>query len=107
MLSIIYRVVLMDPDESEAVIASGEYDWLCQDWRCPARDHCGKHFGLSRRYAAMLEQREDEALVVPARTGRRCRHYERATRDHFAESLGQPPRFPRLVHERLADDPPG
>lgn len=97
MFEIIYRVVLIDPDESEACIASGEYDWLCQDWQCPSRGQCGKHFGLSRQYAAMAEQAEGEALVCPRRAGTRCRHFEYATRDHFAESLGQEPAFIRPI----------
>jgi hypothetical protein len=82
-----YRPIFTDPDESDAVIASGK-KWLCQDWRCPARNDCGRHFGLSKAYAAM-ELVKTTALCVPTRKGHDCRHFKPATRDYFAESLGQ------------------
>lgn len=90
----VVRVMHSDRALSDKCIADGKYKWLCQDWSCPSRDFCGKHFGLSERYAAMQEQRADEALVRPTRGELRCEHFIPATRDHFAESLGQTRVFP-------------
>jgi len=105
MFQVEYRCVSINHAESDGIIVSGQYrQWLCQDWRCPKRTHCGKHFGLSKRYAEMSDQRPDEALLMPSRTDNGCRHYKRATRDHFATSLGQQPGFPVLAIVKEAGD---
>ena len=88
MFELIVRECPTDHARSDALIAAG-WKWFCQDWRCPSKSICGRHFGLSKRYAAMEEQPEDEALVCPSRQGRRCKHFVLAERDFFAESLGQ------------------
>jgi len=90
---VIYRVVEIDAPTSDRYIAAG-WRWLCQDWACPKMGHCGKHFGLSKRYAAMQEQPKGEALLTPSRSEAGCRHYVRGEQDHFAASLGQRPAFP-------------
>lgn len=87
MFKIEYRPVFTDRDESDAVIASGK-KWLCQDWGCPCRYNCGRHFGLSKAYAAM-DLVKTTALCVPTRGEQSCQHFKPATRDYFAESLGE------------------
>ena len=90
MFKIITLPVYVDRDESENIIGSGVYpNWNCQDWQCPSRNICGRHFGLSKRYAAMSEMGADDALCIPHRGGDKCDHYTDATFDHFAASLGE------------------
>lgn len=69
--------------------------WLCSDWRCPSRDYCGKHFWLSKEYAAM--NMDHPRLIEPHRNGDQCQHYTVATRDYFAESLGEVRVFSRAT----------
>ncbi|HEX2255625.1 MAG TPA: hypothetical protein VHG92_02800 [Afifellaceae bacterium] len=30
--------------------------WLCEDWACPARVSCARHFGRSSLYGALRER---------------------------------------------------
>ena len=91
MFQIVRLPVYVDHEESERAIRSGFYpNWKCQDWRCPSHDICGRHFGLSQRYAAMGEMKADDALCSPRRTGVKCEHFTAATYDHFAKAfIGQ------------------
>lgn len=81
----IQRIRSIDARESDAVIRAGETMWMCQDWGCPARVSCGRHFGLSRHYAAMTVF--PGALVTPSREGESCQHYRWTNKDHFATSV--------------------
>jgi hypothetical protein len=72
--SVIIKPIYWRGPESEAVIASGKR-WLCQDWRCPARQSCAHHFGRSEYYRAMAERHPP--LVMPAKEeeAEACSHY--------------------------------
>lgn len=92
-------VVEQRAERSRQIIREGKHNWLCEDWACPLKNHCGQHFGLSKRYAAMLEPGPRDALVRPRLAGEdRCEFFVQATRDHFAESLGQQPAFAKALH---------
>lgn len=95
MFEVIMRQCVVDRRKSDRLIADG-WKWLCQDWTCPRLDHCGRHFGLSKRYAAMGEQPADEALVCPSRDDVGCKHFQLAKRDYVAESLGVRRVFPTV-----------
>ena len=98
MFSVINRCNQADNIQSDRIIRSGKYStWLCQDWQCPSSGYCGKHFGLSKRYATMEEQPANEALLRPTRRGDRCQHFIAATRDYFSESLAEKREFPNVV----------
>lgn len=101
MFTVIVRQCPTDNVNSDRLIAKG-WQWLCQDWDCPRGNHCAKHFGLSRRYAAMGEQPAKEALVCPTRRADGCDHFAWARRDHFAESLGERRVFPTVAQEGRA-----
>lgn len=104
---IIVRECPIDNARSDALINAG-WKWLCRDWSCPRADICGKHFGLSKRYAEMGEQPANEALVCPTRGETGCKHFIMAKRDYFAESLGQAPRWlnPSNAPSRTVDNAP-
>lgn len=85
---IIGQPMPIDNETSDDLILSGKYpDWMCQDWGCPSRDKCGRHYGLSKSYSEMSELSSQQALVQPTRDELACDHFITARRDYFAESL--------------------
>ena len=106
LAGIIHNAVSIDPAEADFFI--DRYPaWQCQDWSCPSAMHCGRHFGLSKRYAAMAEMGTADALIIPPRSGAECEHYLTASIDHFAASLSAMPVSPICLWQPSHSDGSG
>ena len=58
-------------------------EWLCNNWGCPARRSCARHFGRSDHYRAMTEPKDVRTPTVDEGE-EDCEHYQR---DGFKEWL--------------------
>ena len=86
--------VMIRPGFNLTAAPSGPF--YCEDWRCPARNECERHFGRSYAYAAMIswtDGKDKTPFFTPDRPpfAAQCQHFRRDRPRDWLRGNCEPP----------------